>query len=72
MGRAQSPSQGLSFTGKGTLIPMQDGGASEENLGLPQAFGENVLSVLLINIPPPSLQIDAPPLPIQARQLTAQ
>lgn len=39
---------------------MQDGGASEENLGLPQALGENVLSCLPINIPPRSLQIGVP------------
>lgn len=39
---------------------MQNGGTSEENLGLPQALGENVLSFLPINIPPRSLQIGVP------------
>lgn len=39
---------------------MQDGGTSEENLGLPQAFGENVVLFLSINISPQSLQIGVP------------
>lgn len=51
---------------------MQGEDTSEEKIGLPHAFGENVLSFLPMNILPLQLQIGLPPFPIWDRQLKAQ